>query len=46
MVDIVDVVRSRLESREVRGSSCQAELIVSTMLYSLPYAHITTDGKC
>lgn len=29
-VDIVDVVRSRAESRDVRGSSCHAELAKST----------------
>lgn len=30
VVDIVDVVRSRAESRDVRGSSCHAELVTST----------------
>jgi hypothetical protein len=30
-VDVVEVVRSRTEIREVRGSSCQTELVVSTL---------------
>lgn len=30
VVDMVDVVRSRAEIREVRGSSCHAELAAST----------------
>lgn len=36
VVDIVDVVRSRAESRDVRGSSCHAELATSTFPYSRP----------
>lgn len=37
VVDIVDVVRSRADSRGFRGSSCHAELATSTFPYSRPY---------
>lgn len=32
VVDMVDVVRSRAERRELRGSSCHAEFATSTWL--------------
>lgn len=37
-VDVVDVVRSRAESRDVRASSCHTELPTSMVPYSRPYA--------
>lgn len=36
-VDVVDVVRVRCERWEVRGSSCQTEVLVSTSPYKRPY---------
>jgi hypothetical protein len=35
-VDAEEVVRSRADSRDARGSSCHTELLVSTVLYRRP----------
>lgn len=45
-VDVVDVVRSRGGRREARGSSCQPELEVSMLPYSLPCMHLSKLFMC
>jgi hypothetical protein len=35
-VEVVEVVRPRADTRDARGSSCQTELVVSTLLYNRP----------
>lgn len=37
LVEVVDVVRTRDVTWEVRGSSCQTEVLVSTSPYKRPY---------
>lgn len=39
VADSVEVVRSRCERRDVRGSSCQTDAEVLALLYSFPYSN-------
>lgn len=44
-VEVVDVVRVRDERCEVRGSSCQTEVLVSTSPYNRPYITINSVSQ-